>query len=99
MENYTQTLTRFVLQTKTEDIPQNVIELAKKHFLDCVGAALAEAAEPRSQIVRRYFSALGADGDCRVVGHGTRLSVENAAFCNGILAHTICFDDSPPIRP
>ena len=99
MENYTQTLVRFVLQTRTEDIPQNVIELAKKHFLDCVGAALAEAAEPRSQIVRRYFSALGADGDCRVVGHGTRLSVENAAFCNGILAHTICFDDSGPSHP
>lgn len=99
MENYTQTLVRFVLQTRTEDIPQNVIELAKKHFLDCVGAALAEAAEPRSQIVRRYFSALGADGDCRVVGHGTRLSVENAAFYNGILAHTICFDDSGPSHP
>ena len=42
MENYTQTLVRFVLQTRTEDIPQNVIELAKKHFLDCVGAALAQ---------------------------------------------------------
>lgn len=99
MREYTKELTGFALETRFEDLPEQVVTLAKKHMLDCVGAALAEAAEPRSQIVRRYFRGIGSSGDCRTVGHGDRLTVENAAFANGILAHTICFDDSGPSHP
>lgn len=99
MKKYTKELMNFVLNLRFEDIPASAIALAKKHFLDCVGAALAEAAEPRSQIVRRYMRAVGAAGDCRAVGTGERLTVESAAFLNGILAHTICFDDSGPSHP
>lgn len=99
MEEYTKQLMSFVLDTKYQDIPGEVLDLAKKHFLDCVGAALAEAAHPRSQIVQRYFTDLGSTGDCRIVGTGRRVTVENAAFATGILAHTICFDDSGPSHP
>ena len=99
MKEYTKELMRYVLQVRFEDLPPQAVELAKRHFLDCVGAALAEAAEPRSGIVRRYFQGIGSQGNCRVIGTGQRLTVENAAFANGILAHTICFDDSGPSHP
>lgn len=99
MQEYTKALMQFVLELRYEDIPTQVVELAKKHFLDCVGSALAEAATPRSQIVRNYFRSMGSSGDCRVIGRGDRLTVENAAFASGILAHTICFDDSGPSHP
>lgn len=89
MKEYTKELMRYVLQVRFEDLPPQAVELAKRHFLDCVGAALAEAAEPRSGIVRRYFQGIGSQGNCRVIGTGQRLTVENAAFANGILAHTI----------
>lgn len=99
MKAYTKELMEYVLRVRYEDLPLQAVELAKRHFLDCVGSALAEAAEPRSGIVRRYFQGLGSSGRCRVVGTGQRLTVENAAFANGILAHTICFDDSGPSHP
>ena len=99
MREYTKELAELVLNTQYEDIPREVRELAKKHFLDCVGSALAEAAEPRHGIVRRCMCELGVTGDCRTIGWGDRLTVENAAFVNGIMAHTICFDDSGPSHP
>ena len=99
MKEYTKELMEFVLSLRYEEIPAEVVELAKRHFLDCVGSALAEAAHPRSGILRRYFDEIGARGECRILGYGRRVSVENAAFANGILAHTICFDDSGPSHP
>lgn len=99
MKNETEALMRFILDTKYEDIPDNALALGKKHFLDCVGCALAEAAQPRSRIVQRYLKSIGNTGDCRAVGTGKKFTVEYAAFVNGILAHTICFDDSGPSHP
>jgi 2-methylcitrate dehydratase PrpD len=99
MQQYTKELIRFVLDTKYEDLPPKAVALAKKHFLDCVGAALAETAEPRSGIVLRYLETINQSGACRLVGSGRKTTVDNAAFANGILAHTICFDDSGPSHP
>ena len=96
---YTKSLVNYLLHVRYEDLPQSVINLAKKHFLDCVGAGLAEAATPRSEITHRYFNAIGSKGNCRALGRGYKLTVENAAFANGILCHTICFDDSGPSHP
>ncbi len=98
-KDYTKELMSFVLETGYEDIPQDVLEIAKRHFLDCVGSALAEVAHPRSQIVQRCFNALDLSGDCRIIGTGRKLPVDAAAFATGILAHTICFDDSGPSHP
>lgn len=92
-------LMKFILETEDDEIPQNALDLAKKHFLDCVGCALAEAAQPRSRIVGRYLDAVGNKGECRIPGAGRKASVEYAAFATGILAHTICFDDSGPSHP
>ncbi|MEA4934457.1 MAG: MmgE/PrpD family protein [Lawsonibacter sp.] len=99
MENYTETLMKFFLNTQYDEIPNSAIQLAKKHFLDCVGCVLAEASQPRSQIVQRYLSDIGGTGDCRITGTGRKATVDYAAFANGILAHTICFDDSGPSHP
>lgn len=99
MEHYSELLMKFILETRYEDIPKEALDLAKKHFLDCVGCALAEAAQPRSRIVRRYLDAVGNHGDCRILGSGRTATVEYAAFATGILAHTICFDDSGPSHP
>jgi 2-methylcitrate dehydratase PrpD len=99
MQQYTKQLIQFVLDTKYEDLPAKAVALAKKHFLDCVGAALAETAEPRSSIVQRYLDAIHLTGTCRLSGSGRKTTVDNAAFANGILSHTICFDDSGTSHP
>ncbi len=99
MGNDSEKLMRFILETGYEEIPRDALSLAKKHFLDCVGCALAEAAQSRSHIVGRYLDTVGNRGGCRIPGTRRSATAEYAAFATGILAHTICFDDSGPSHP
>ena len=99
MQNHTERLMEFVLKTQYEDIPAEAIQEAKRHFLDCVGAALAEAAQKRPQIVRKVLDDFGIEGECRIIGSERKASVDYAAFANGILSFTICYDDSGPSHP
>ena len=99
MINYTGTFVDFYLNTQYEDIPKEALDLAKKHFLDCIGCALAEVSQKRSGIVQRYLDTIGNLGDTRIPGTGRKCTVDYAAFALGILAHTICFDDSGPSHP
>lgn len=89
----------FVLETQYEDIPAEAVREAKRHFLDCVGAALAEAAQPRPRIVQNLLNDLDIEGECRIIGSERKASVDYAAFANGILSFTICYDDSGPSHP
>ncbi len=97
--HYTKNLIKFVLDTEYQQLPPEAISLAKKHFLDCVGVTLAEVAEPRANIVQRYLDHIDAKGSCRLLGSGRRTTLDNAAFANGIMAHSICFDDTGPSHP
>lgn len=99
MRNYTGEFLHFYMGTRYEDFPEEALSLAKKHFLDCIGCALAEVSQPRSDIFQRYLGDIASAGDCRILGKGRKTTVENAAFATGILAHTICFDDSGPSHP
>src|SRR5215469_9760646 len=53
---------KFVLETKYEDVPAEVIELGKKSILDGLGLALAGARAQTGAICRRYLEHLGVCG-------------------------------------
>lgn len=99
MQNHTRKLLEFILNTNYKDIPEEALEEAKRHFLDCVGAALAESVMERPKIVRGYLDDIENHGPCHILGSGREVSVDYAAFANGILSFTICFDDSGPSHP
>lgn len=96
---YTKKLIEFVLNVEYNQLPTEAITLAKRHFLDCVGVALAEVAEPRTKIFQKYLDYIDAKGNCRLIGSGRKTTMDNAAFANGVLAHTISFDDAGPSHP
>jgi 2-methylcitrate dehydratase PrpD len=43
---------RFALDTRYEDVPETVRDLARAHILDALGLALAGAAAPGSRIIQ-----------------------------------------------
>jgi len=95
----TEKLARFVLDTEFEDIPGEGIELAKRHFLDCMGSALAAVVEPAGRIIQEYVQEMGATEEARLIGTSIATSAPNAAFGNGVTAHAISFDDTAPSHP
>ncbi|WCM21853.1 MmgE/PrpD family protein [Paraburkholderia bryophila] len=88
-----QQLAAFVAGVPDEALPLAVIERAKRHLLDTLGAALggAVAAEPRSA---RAVMLADGPGAAPVWGTRHRLSPRNAAFVNGVAAHALELDDS-----
>ena len=97
--NHTKLLVEFVHDTNYEQLPKAAFEKCKRHLLDCTGAALAAVNEAAGKIILGHIEEIGAAGQARLIGSGLHTSIENAAFANGILAHSVSFDDSGPSHP
>ncbi|MEV5503083.1 MmgE/PrpD family protein [Nonomuraea fuscirosea] len=67
-------------------LPAEVIERAKRHLLDTLGAALAGAATPAP--------GLAAPGNAPVWGTGLTAAPRDAALLNGVAAHALELDDT-----
>src|SRR5262245_18335701 len=89
----TEKIARFIVDTGYEDIPRDAVEKAKRTALDCLGAALAGAVEPVSQAITGYVTKLGGPSQASVFGAGLKVSVQDAAMANGVIAHALDYDD------
>ena len=96
MENTTQTLADFCLQTHYDKIPTEVVERTKLLILDTVGIIIR--ARHDSESTPSLLAAVGKlgldNGDCHVFGDNTTYSPATAALINATLAHSLDFDDT-----
>ena len=58
-EPVTDYVARFIVNTRYEDIPSDVIELARKSILDGLGLALCGSAARTGELARQYIESLG----------------------------------------
>jgi len=86
---------KFVVETRYEDIPVEVIELGKKSILDGLGLALAGSRAQTGTLCRLYLEHLGVcGGKATIVGSGLKASPRFAAWTNGTSIHADDFDDT-----
>jgi 2-methylcitrate dehydratase PrpD len=91
----TQYVTDFVVKSRYEDIPAQVIELGKKTILDGFGLALAGSVSASGPIIRRYIAAVGLQsGNASVIGTNMKVPARFAALANGIAIHADDYDDT-----
>src|SRR5437667_4649785 len=86
----------FVVATRANDIPADVMHLGKRSVIDALGLALAGAASQTSAITRRYLARLGIESSngSTVIGSDLRLPARFAAFANGVSIHADDYDDT-----
>ena len=91
----TKSVAEFILNTKYEEIPADVIELGRKSILDGFGLALAGSASVMGPIARKYAESFGA-GELRasVIGTSMKAHPRLAAFVNGVSIHADDYDDT-----
>lgn len=89
-----QQLAKFALDLSWDDVPANVIELAKGHFLDTLGIALASSPTDFGSAVLQAAMMLGRGEEATTIGAGAKLPAASAALVNGTLAHGLDFDDT-----
>jgi len=81
----TRSVAEFIVNTKYEDIPDEVIALGKKTILDGFGLALAGSASVVAPVVRQYIGTLGLTRkSATVVGTSVQVPARFAAFANGV---------------
>ncbi|MFN8508414.1 MAG: MmgE/PrpD family protein [Dehalococcoidia bacterium] len=76
-----------------EDLPVDVVLLAKECLLDWLGVTIAGASEPLSRILQDEMTEQGGNAQATIVGTGLRGTVQQAALVNGAASHALDYDD------
>ncbi|SAK73624.1 MmgE/PrpD family protein [Caballeronia hypogeia] len=84
-------LANFIADSSFDDLPHEVVEKAKRHLLDTLGAALAGARTEPARVAR---AVMDSTGDAVIWGTSRRTHARDAAFINGVAAHALELDDS-----
>ena len=92
-------LGRFALDLTLDAIPDDVLTLAKEHFLDALGIALASSKFDFGEAILNGARALGDGTQATAIGSGVRLPAPSAALVNGVLARPASTSTTPISAP
>ncbi len=87
-------LAAFAIGLAFEEIPADVVEVAKLHLLDTLGCGLAAHGLGLATEGRTAMAELGGEPQATVIGLDRSLPAPNAAFANAMLCHGLDFDDT-----
>lgn len=88
-------VSRFVTETRLEDVPDEVITQAKHSMLDGFGLAVAGSRTEASSIARAEIDSYRCTAhQASVLGTPAKLPARFAAFLNGLAIHADDFDDT-----
>lgn len=89
-----QQLAQFAATTTFENLPGAVVESVKMRVLDTLGICAAATSLETSEAARRWVGDQGGAGEASAVGLPYRVPANLAAFVNGVLAHSLDYDDT-----
>ena len=89
-----QQVAKFAVANNYGRLPVEVRESVKMRVLDTLGICVAASRLTTSESARRYARVLGGVGTSHAVGILDGISPHQAAFVNGVLAHSLDYDDT-----
>lgn len=87
-------LAAFAVRTTTQGAPDEVRTSVRQRVLDVIGLQLAARSLTTSVGALAYAHAQGGPEQAHVVGDPGRIGAPWAAFANGVLAHSLDYDDT-----
>ncbi|GGC94328.1 hypothetical protein GCM10011396_47120 [Undibacterium terreum] len=93
-QGVTRTLARYIVNSRYEDLPENVRKEGTRTLLNWVGVAIGGS---HHETVERAVSALApfsGPKQASLLGRNDRFDIMNAAFLNGVSSHIFDFDDT-----
>ena len=89
-----QELASFVHETSCDSLPEAVRTSVRQRVLDIIGISLAALELETSKAVLDHVRSQGGTGQARAVGISDKVPAAQAALVNGVLAHSLDFDDT-----
>ena len=87
-------LCEYMSAARSRDLPAEVIEHTKHHFLDTLAAIVSGSQLPPGQAAQRYIRDNAAKGTVTIAGTALTAPPVDAALANGLMAHADETDDS-----
>ncbi|MFD5824139.1 MmgE/PrpD family protein [Lentzea sp. NPDC060358] len=89
-----QTIARFAVKTAAGEVPPEVGASVRHRILDVLGLCVAGRALDTSAAALAFVAEQGGTGRAHVIGDATPVPAALAAFANGVLAHSLDYDDT-----
>src|SRR5262249_3351386 len=88
-----ETLAGYAVNLKYDDLPPEVVRVAKRTILDTIGCAIGGHTAGPSQIALKLASPVSAKQGASILCSGTRTNPDLAAFANGVMIRYLDFND------
>ncbi|MFI2664224.1 MmgE/PrpD family protein [Micromonospora carbonacea] len=89
-----QQLADFVMTTKGDGLPDAVSVSVRDRILDILGLCIASRRLDTSRAVLAYAREQGGAAQAHAIGEPAKLPAASAALVNGVLAHSLDYDDT-----
>ncbi len=93
-ETHAQRLAAYFSALRPDDLPESVVEDARRRVMDTIGVALAGSRMDYAAPVHDVLAEMGGRAEATVWGNGDRLPAAQAGFVNAAYAHGPDFDDT-----
>lgn len=93
-ESLAQRIAEFAVETRAAGTPSDVAASVRERLLDIIGICIAAARLDTSRAARRWAAETGGKPHAVAVGVPDLLPAPSAAFVNGVLAHSLDYDDT-----
>lgn len=84
----------FATSARNGGVPDDVLDSARRRILDITGLQVAATELDTSRAAAAFASDVGGRPEATGVGMANRLPATQAAFVNGVLAHSLDYDDT-----
>jgi len=91
---YTERLVDYVLDTKYDKVPAEVINQTKICIMDSIGCTLGGFQTTLGKNVVKVFKELGGKGNSTIIGDGGKTNCVQAAYTNSYLCNLLDYDDT-----
>jgi 2-methylcitrate dehydratase len=89
-----ETLARYATELRYEDLPEDVIAIARRAILDTIGCAFGGYAAGPSRIAIKLASDVSSKQPATVLIGGVKTSPDLAVFANGVMIRYLDFNDA-----
>ena len=89
-----QRLAAFGVACRDDGIPDQVERSVRQRLADTLGVSVAAQGLDTSKAAIAYVLEQGGKEEAHVIGQSTRVPAAQAAFANGVLAHSLDYDDT-----
>jgi 2-methylcitrate dehydratase len=88
-----ETLARYAVSLRYEDLPGEVVREAKRAMIDTIGCAIGGFSAEPSQIANKLAAGVSAVHGATVMCSGVKTSPDLAVFANGVMIRYLDFND------